>query len=107
MGCGRRAGAAVALFAASVVVGTTAAGGENDRGYTHAERVTFLDACAAKGMQRSRCDCVFAFISRRVPHDQFAEADRSTDPRTWSPHMRKVTADGLRSCAPRPVSAAA
>jgi hypothetical protein len=95
-----RLGAAVALFAVSVAVGATVAGGDADRGYSRRERTAFVAACAAKGMERGRCDCMFAFIARRVPHDEFAEADRTRDPEHWPARMRRVTAEGLRRCDP-------
>jgi uncharacterized RDD family membrane protein YckC len=102
-GTTRRALAVTAVAVGLFVVyvnGTSAMNGDSDGlggGYTAAERATFVDACRDEGGTRGECGCLFAYVSARVPHDEFAGV-RSDDVRDWPKHLQRVSRAAARSC---------
>ena len=91
----------VALAAAGLlalwVVGTEAASDAPGEGYTSADRSAFMDGCRHEGSTRSRCACLYEFISARLTHDEFAGVG-SENPKTWPAHVRRVTDDATTAC---------
>lgn len=99
----RRALAVTALAVGLLVVyvsGTSALNGDTDGlggGYTAAEREQFVDACRDEGGTRSQCGCLFAYVSARVSHDEFASVT-SDDVSDWPKHMQRVSKAAARRC---------
>jgi uncharacterized RDD family membrane protein YckC len=91
----------VAIAAAGLlavwVAGTEAASDEPGEGYSAADRSAFMDGCRNEGSTRSRCACLYDFISSRLTHDEFAGVG-SDDPKTWPAHVRQVTDDATTAC---------
>ena len=88
--------AAAGLFAVWVA-GTEAASDAPGEGYTSADRSAFMDGCRDEGATRSRCACLYEFISSRLTHDEFAGVG-SEDPKTWPAHVRQVADDATTAC---------
>jgi hypothetical protein len=88
--------AATALLAL-YVAGTEMASNEPGEGYSSADRSAFMDGCRDEGSSRSRCACLYKFISSRRTHDEFSGV-RSEDPKTWPSHVRQVADDATTAC---------
>jgi uncharacterized RDD family membrane protein YckC len=88
--------AAAALFAVWVA-GTETASDEPGEGYTSADRSAFMDGCRGEGSTRSRCACLYEFMSSRLTHHEFAGVG-SDDPKTWPVHVRQVADDATTAC---------
>ena len=88
--------AGVALFAVWIG-GTSAVGDEPGEGYSGYDRSQFMDGCRDEGSARSRCACLYEFISARLSHDEFTGV-RSDDPKDWPAHVRRVANDATSAC---------
>jgi uncharacterized RDD family membrane protein YckC len=88
--------AAVALFAVWVG-GTERFGDAPGEGYSSVDRSAFVDSCRDEGSSRSRCVCLYEFISSRLTHDEYTGVS-SDDPAKWPAHVRQVTDDAASTC---------
>lgn len=88
--------AAVALLAVWVG-GTESFGDAPGEGYSSVDRSAFVDGCRDEGSSRSRCECLYEFISSRLTHDEYTGV-RSDDPGDWPAHVRQVTDDAASTC---------
>jgi uncharacterized RDD family membrane protein YckC len=92
---------AVALASAALlaawVAGTEVAGSGPGEGYTSVDRSAFVDGCRDEGSSRSRCECLYEFISSRLTHDEYTGVS-SDDPNDWPAHVRQVTVDAATTC---------
>jgi uncharacterized RDD family membrane protein YckC len=71
---------------------------ESSDTYTGFDREVFVNGCTEDGeWSEAECGCVFAYISERLPYDEYLEANR-TDPEDWSPRVNEVIADGFSNC---------
>jgi uncharacterized RDD family membrane protein YckC len=62
------------------------------------DREVFVNGCTEDGeWSEAECGCAFAYVSERLPYDEYLEANR-TDPEAWSPRVNEVLADGFSSC---------
>lgn len=86
----------VALFAVWFL-GTSAASDEPGEGYSGYDRTLFMDSCRDEGSSRSRCACLYEFITTRLSHDEYSGV-RSDDPADWPAHVRRVTNDAATAC---------
>ena len=55
-----------------------------------------MDGCLEDGSSRSRCECLYEYISTRLSHDEFTGV--GSDPEDWPARVRRVTGDAAVAC---------
>ena len=88
--------ASAALFACWIA-GTETVDSRPGEGFTSLDRSAFVDGCRDEGSSRSRCECLYEFISSRLTHDEYTGVS-SDDPDDWPAHVRQVTVDAATTC---------